>query len=79
MIKVGDYVYYARVHPKIDIYEVLELKVRTSTPKYFVGVDKRTKQSHLFSINDYGKIIYKNRADCLDYVKKIENTYTNEK
>lgn len=71
-IKVGQIMYWARVLPKIDIYDLYELKVRTVYDTYFVAVDKRSKQSYIFKYKDINKTIYIERTDALDYIKTEE-------
>ena len=68
--KIGDIVYYARIMPTLGIYDVCELKIRTITDTYFVGMDKRDKRAYLFSYNAVGKCIFSNRKDAVE--KAIE-------
>ena len=71
-IKLKDIVYYARIMPKLDIYDVYDLKVRTITDTYFVAIDKRDKKSYLFTFTDINKTVFTNREDALSKVKKEE-------
>ena len=71
-IKKDDIVYYARIMPKLDIYDVYELKVRTIENTYFSTIDKRDKKSYLFSYNDIGKTVFLNRQDALNKTKDAE-------
>ena len=64
--KIGDIVYYARIIPTLGIYDVCELKIRTVTDTYFVGMDKRDKRAYLFSYNTVGKCIFSNRKDAVE-------------
>ena len=64
--KIGDIVYYARIMPTLGIYDVCELKIRTVTDTYFVGMDKRDKRAYLFSYNTVGKCIFSNRKDAVE-------------
>ena len=64
--KIGDIVYYARIMPTLGIYDVCELKIRTITDTYFVGMDKRDKRAYLFSYNAVGKCIFSNRKDAVE-------------
>ena len=66
--KIGDIVYYARIMPTLGIYDVCELKIRTVTDTYFVGMDKRDKRAYLFSYNAVGKYIFSNRKDAVEKV-----------
>lgn len=67
-----DTVYYARIFPNVGMYELDELKIRTVTDEYFVGIEKRSKQAFLFQYSDIGKIIFTNRQDALNKVKEAE-------
>ena len=52
--KIGDVVYYARIMPTLGIYDVCELKIRTITATYFVGMDKRDKRAFLLPYSAIG-------------------------
>lgn len=67
-----DTVYYARIFPNVGMYELDELKIRTVTDEYFVGIEKRSKQAFLFQYSDIGKVIFTNRQDALNKVKDAE-------
>ena len=71
-INIGDIVYYARIMPKLDIYDVYELKVRTVEDTYFSTIDKRDKKSYLFSYNDIGKTVFFDRQEAVDKTKEAE-------
>ena len=72
--KIGDIVYYARIMPTLGIYDVCELKIRTVTDTYFVGMDKRDKRAYLFSYNTVGKCIFSNRKDAVDKTNLAEES-----
>ena len=64
--KIGNTIYYARIMPTLGTYDVCELKIRTVTDAYFVGMDKRDKRAYLFSYNAVGKCIFSNRKDAVE-------------
>lgn len=68
----GDIVYYARTLKTSDIYEILELKIRTVEDTWFVGSDVRTKQAFLFDNECINKIVFTERKDALKKVKAEE-------
>ena len=70
--KIGNTIYYARIMPTLGIYDVCELKIRTITDAYFVGMDKRDKRAYLFSYNAVGKCIFSNRKDAVDKTNLAE-------
>lgn len=57
-IKPGQIMYWARILPKIQTYDLYELKVRTLYDTYFVAVDKRSKQSYIFPYKGINKTIF---------------------
>ena len=71
-INIGDTVYYARIMPKLDVYDVYDLKVRTVEDTYFSTIDKKDKKSYLFSYNDIGKTVFINREEAVDKTKEAE-------
>ena len=72
VINKGDILYYSRINPKAGIYDLCELKIRTVTDIYFVGVDKRDKQAHIFGYNALNSIVFENRAEALNKVKQAQ-------
>jgi len=72
MLTKGQIVYYARIMQSVDIYELLELRVRTATDEYFVGTEKRTKHAYLFGNSCLDKIVFLDRKDALKLVKDAE-------
>lgn len=71
-IKPKDIVYYARIMPKLGIFDVYDLKVRTVEDTYFTGIDKRDKKSYLFSYKDVNKTVFTNREDAVTKAKEAE-------
>ena len=71
-INIGDTLYYARIMPKLDVYDVYELRVRTVEDTYFSTIDKRDKKSYLFSYNDIGKTVFINREEAVNKTKEAE-------
>ena len=71
-INIGDTLYYARVMPKLGIFDVYDLKVRTIAGTYFVAIDKRDKKSYLFNFTDINKTVFANREEALNKTKEAE-------
>ena len=67
-----DIVYYARIVPSSDIYDLYELSIRTVEDTYFVGVDKKDKRAFLFDYDAIGEYIFTNRKDALNKLKDAE-------
>lgn len=85
-LKRGDIVFYARILPYVNVYEVCELIIRSIQETYFVGVDKRDKRAYLFGYSALDKNVFKHRKDALETVivaeenkpKVSEETYYEE-
>lgn len=71
-IKKSDVIYYARVMPTVGLYEIVELKVRTVTENYIVGIDKNTKHAFMFYFDDINRTIFFDRNEALKVVKAAE-------
>ena len=76
VINKGDKLYFARIIPKVNIYDVCELRIRTVEKDYFVGIDKRDKQAHVFGYNRLDEDLFENRSDAL---KKVQFAEKNKK
>lgn len=72
-LKRKDILYYARIHPKVKLFEVCELVVNTVQPSYFVAVDKKDKHSYLFSYDDIDNILFADRDIALQKVLDAES------
>ena len=72
MIKKKQVVYWARIIPGVGIYEVYELKIRTVTDTWFVGIEKRDKQAFLLNLSEIRKTIFEERDKALQVVKEAE-------
>ena len=71
-MKKGDIVYFARILPRVGIYDVYDLKVRMVADTWFSATDNRTKQTFLFNNKDIEKTIFYERRDALKVVKIAE-------
>ena len=74
VIKKGTVVYYAQILEQVGVFEVLELTVRTVEDDWYVGIETKEKQAHLFFEKDIGKHIFFHRHDALITVKEAEQS-----
>lgn len=74
-IKVNkdDIVYYARIMPRLGVFDICELKVRSVYDTHFVGMDKRDKKCYPFDYKNIDKIVFLNRNKALQKVRESEN------
>lgn len=71
-MKKKDVIYFARILPRVGIYEVYDLTVRMVAETWFSATDKRTKQTFLFNDKDIGKRVFYKREEALGLVKAAE-------
>ncbi len=71
-LKKKDKLYYARILPRVGVFEVCEIIVRTVTDTWFAGIDKRDKRAYLFSYSDIGKTVFYERETALRNVIDAE-------
>jgi hypothetical protein len=72
VLNKGDILYFSRIIPKTGIYDVCELYIRTVEETYFVGIDKKDKQAHIFGYDRINEDIFDNRKDALNKVQRAE-------
>ena len=72
VLNKGDILYFSRIIPKTGIYDVCELYIRTVEETYFVGIDKKDKQVHIFGYDRINEDIFDNRKDALNKVQRAE-------
>lgn len=69
----GDIYYYVRYLPKIEQYDIVQVKLRTVTDKYYVGVfTDGSRQTVLFSDNDLNNLAFYNFGDAKE---RLTNTH----
>ena len=81
MIEVGNTVFFARTIPSVDIYETLELTIRSSGDDWVIGVDSSTRQAFPFSKSEVETFLFSTKAEADEVVKeakKIWSKKTNE-
>jgi len=72
---VGERVFFARTVPQCDIYEVIELNIRTVKENWFVGVDTNTRQAFPFDEKDIGTLIFSTQKEAEETVKAIKKQF----
>lgn len=76
-ITVGQTMYYAQIMPSLNVYEVLEGKVRTVDEDWFCILEKDGGGSaKLFENFQFNKIVFDNRGLALE--KVLEAQLVNE-
>ena len=65
----GDKIFLCDVVPNCNVYEIIELTIRTVGDGWYVGTDEKTKQAHLFQNDMIDKYVFKFRTDALEALK----------
>lgn len=76
---IGERIYFARAVPLCDIYDVIELNVRTVKNNWFVGVDTNTHQAFPFDTSDIGTLIFSTQKEAENIVKAAKKKYGERK
>ena len=71
-MKKGDIIYFARILPRVGIYDVYDLKIRMVAETWFSATDNRSKQTFLFNNKDIEKTVFYDRKEALKVVKAAE-------
>ena len=75
MVEKNDIVYFARTVPVCDIYEVLQLEIRSVGEKWFVGVDTSTRQAFPFDKDDIGVLIFSDKKSADEKVVAMKKEF----
>lgn len=72
-MEIGDTCYFVR---HTDAYELIDLKIRTVTDRYIVGVDSlhanSSQQSFHFFISDIDKVLFKDENKAKHVLKECK-------
>ena len=74
----GMIMYYARILPRTDTYEVCEIRLRTIEETWFTGCDTRSQTTYIFNRDQLDQTVFLNRRDALSVVNTAENNKTKE-
>lgn len=67
---IGQIVFYTRILPKVGIYDLLEIKLRTVEDTYIVGCDEKDHTAYLISEIEAETCIFTSRKDALNKIKE---------
>ena len=65
-LKKDDIVYFSHVLPKLSIYEVLEVQVRTIGSDWFVAINTKNNNVYAFTEDDKGKKVFKTYEEAYE-------------
>lgn len=76
-LQKGDNVYYVRVMPSANYYEIHELVMVSVSDNYCSGTEKKTKQSFLFQKSNVENLLFHNRYEALQKLNELKDKYEN--
>ena len=69
-------VYFVKISPNPEFADIYDLKIRTVTGDYYVGLDNTTtKHAYVFHDQDINETIFLNKADALEKLMEIKGEY----
>lgn len=71
-VRKNDVFYYTRIIPNCEIYDVLEIKIRSVYDDYFVGVEKIDQHVFLFYYSNIDKILFRDRKIAVNKANESE-------
>ena len=66
-----DIIYFSHVLPKLNVYEVLEMKIRTVGVNWFVAASTIDSNSvYAFKNKDIGKIVFQTYQEAYEHMNR---------
>ena len=75
MVEKNSIVYFERCVPTCDIYDTLQLSIRSVGDNWFVGVDTTTRQAYPFDRDNIGVLIFSNKKEADEVVETLKKKY----
>ena len=70
-IQKDDIIYFSHVLPKLNIYEVLEMKIRTVGVNWFVASStKNSNNVYAFTDDDINQIVFSTYQEAYEHMKQ---------
>jgi len=70
-MQIGDIVYLCFVVPTCDVYDVLELKLRTVENGWAVGVDTHTRQAYMLTDDMIDKFVFHTHGEAQEAILRF--------
>ena len=66
-----DIIYFSHVLPKLNIYEVLEMKIRTVGVNWFVASSTKNRNNvYAFTDDDINQIVFQTYQEAYEHMKQ---------
>jgi len=77
-IVIGSMVYWSRIRPNTEEFDVIDLQVSKKYEDYFACTDDSSGQRCLFSYGEYNRKVFGNRYDALQKSIEAEEKFSNQ-
>ena len=70
-IQKDDIIYFSHVLPKLNVYEVLEMKIRTVGVNWFVASSTKNHNNvYAFTDNDFNQIVFQTYQEAYEHMNR---------
>ena len=70
-IQKDDTIYFSHVLPKLNVYEVLEMKIRTVGVNWFVASSTKNRNNvYAFTDDDINQIVFSTYQEAYEHMKQ---------
>ena len=70
-IQKDDIIYFSHVLPKLNVYEVLEMKIRTVGVNWFVASSTKNRNNvYAFTNDDINQIVFQTYQEAYEHMKQ---------
>ena len=70
-IKKDDIIYFSHVLPKLNVYEVLEMKIRTVGINWFVASSTKNRNNvYAFTDDDINQIVFQTYQEAYEHMNR---------
>ena len=70
-IKKDDIIYFSHVLPKLNVYEVLEMKIRTVGVNWFVASSTKNRNNvYAFTNDDINQIVFQTYQEAYEHMNR---------
>ena len=74
-IQKDDIIYFSHVLPKLNVYEVLEMKIRTVGVNWFVASSTKNRNNvYAFTDDDINQIVFQTYQEAYEHMNRQEES-----
>ena len=74
-LKKNDDVIFARILPKLNVYETINLHIASIFATHCIGIDPKTKKRYCFIKEDAEEHLFKDKKSAQEWVEREEKLF----